>query len=866
MIDSDKLALINGTATIPYRITTVPNDGSTAVVLREDNITNTTYEDFRYVDTDSICIGQFVAREFDGTLVNINDSFTIENFEIKVEFGVKVGDNTNWYSLGNFLITKPDDNNVTDKTSFKSMDYAKKFNITFNPDYKDSTYTQSFKERIASKTETNALWLAQYVCTQCGVELATTNFTNYNFIIDSNQYDSDAQCRKVMQDIGKLAYSWVRIGWDNKCYIDFSVNSDTSAIDAYNKITNDNYYDLTLQNKNFGPVNKVTIGLEDVEGESVSVQDDTSISANGLCELKIYDNNLTYTPELRQSVISSASRLFGLYYKPVEMNTTGHPWLIGNELVEITDMEGKKIYTLPFNRTIEYQGHIKSKIESPADTSIQSTYKNTNTLENNIKKTRIIVDKQNQTITSLVENVGTYDSRITTVEQGLDSISQKVENTIDLTREATNTGSITVENCVLGQLLAVKIYGDVVPIFPRTNLYPSTTLYPKPAHYYLMVSYTKDDGSTVETKYSLPFAYLGQVGDTHDEFSIASDGTATLIRRIGIDSSGNEYVLSSETTTTYTDKINIIFGKGTNIIAFNYYVPTIYIKYAIQTELTDAFATKAELSSSITQTKSDITLQVHEDITNATTSENLISQINLTPGKIKLEGTVTANGNFSIDTKGNATMTSATITGGNIYLPSGGIVVGGDGLFTNLQYSTSGSYRGWQLLGFLYSYNKTVADYSDLTLDCDIPENFTVDNAYITLDTSPIDGYDNNNTEVVGKPDLLKLYKNTNVDATFELYYGYGSDYWYGSNLMTLEEIPSAFGSESYSPTNSAAGHVDNKTTINLKPYLTIGARNQFVVRTAVTTPTTVNGAISNTGIGRMTLNIFGHISIKKES
>ena len=117
------------------------------------------------------------------------------------------------------------------------------------------------------------------------------------------------------------------------------------------------------------------------------------------------DNYLTYTPELRQSVIESAKKLFGLTYTPVEMNTTGHPWLIGNELIEIKDMDNNLLYTYPFDRTIEYAGHIKTKLVSKADTKTESEYKNDGSLENEIRKTRIIVDKQNQKIDLISSNV-----------------------------------------------------------------------------------------------------------------------------------------------------------------------------------------------------------------------------------------------------------------------------------------------------------------------------------------------------------------------------------------------------------------------------------------------------------------------------
>ena len=597
MSDSDKQALLDGAATIPFRITILGKTEDDNVVLTEADIVDVTYEDYRYVDTATICIGQFVARDISGTVLNYNSDLVIENKEIKVEMGVKIGETTTYYSLGNFLITAPENNDVAGTTDFEAMDYTKKFNQEF--DATDLTFPCT------------ALQLAQYCCNKCGVELATTTFTNSTFIVPNNQYETGDTYRKVMQDIGKLAYSWIRIGWDNKCYIDFSVPSTT--IDDYNEITTHNYYDLTVQNEKFGPVNRVVIGMTDVEGENAYVEDGDSIAANGLCELQIMDCNITYTPELRQQAITGASRLFGLTFVPVEINTTGHPWLLGDELIEIEKTDGTKITTIPFDRTIEYAGHIKTKLVASADTKTETEYKNPGTLENAVKQTRILVDKQNQTITQVVENVSQYDNRITQVEQDVDSISQQVSQITDLTREVTNTSSIsTGEDATSGYPVEFRIYGDVMPVYPANDLYPSDTLFPKPTEYYLTVEYTEDDVVQEET-IQLPFDYLTHLDDTYDEFVIDGEGNASKIKRIGFSSTGQKYILPEEETTSY-GQILIQLHEGVNTLSLNYYTPTFYLKYAVQSDLTDVFATKVELNTSITQTTDSIMLEVNKKV------------------------------------------------------------------------------------------------------------------------------------------------------------------------------------------------------------------------------------------------------------
>lgn len=416
--DNDKTALIDGSATIPFKINIVEN-GETIKTLDEHSIVNLDIEDFRYVDTDSLVVGQFVAKKVTGELDQLYSEFNLENTEIELQMGISYNDNTTYYSLGNYLITKPETNDVKDKTSFEGLDYTKKFNKPFDSG--------------ALQYPCTALELAKYCCDKCGVELATTEFTNNDFVINNNQYNSDDTYRKVMQDIGKLAYSWVRIGNDNKCYIDFSVPTTTSDnISNFNKIDGDHYYDLTKQEKVYGPVNRVVIGMTNIEGENITIEDSESIAANGACELKVLDNNLTYTPELRQQVSEGGKRLFGLKFLPLSITTTGHPWLTGQEIIQITTPSNEIIETIPFDRTLTYSGHIKSKLVSKAETTTETEYKNLGNIETDIKQTRYIVDKANQTITQLVKDVyddnGVIHDNFTQIEQNLTNIVTNVQN------------------------------------------------------------------------------------------------------------------------------------------------------------------------------------------------------------------------------------------------------------------------------------------------------------------------------------------------------------------------------------------------------------------------------------------------------
>ena len=448
--DADKDALYTGFATIKTKIIVLPDANNTEelVLTEKDAIKSWTHTDERYVP-DNGFIGQFIARTLDGELQNITDDFNIENREIELRLGiVQMGSNTEnltsedglilttenntkvanrtfdedivtWYSLGNFLITKPEDDNVSDNTKFESFDYTVKFNVDFNANWKKFGTEKSFNETISEGGYFTAGQLAQYVCDQVGVELATTKFTNYKFVIDSNQFTEGNTCRDVLKAISQLAYGWCRIGWDNKVYIDEPL-IDTSNISKYETISNDNYYSLTTQKELYGPINRIVVGMEGIDGESFYVEDANSIEQNGLHEIYIYDNPITYTEDLRNLSLNYASKLFGFSYMPFEMETPGHIWIQAYEPIKIIDMEGNEKITYTFKNVINYTGHIKTKLSGEAITEQEKTTAYNISLYKTLKNVKIQVDKEEGIINII-------NAKVEAAENGLSSLETRFD-------------------------------------------------------------------------------------------------------------------------------------------------------------------------------------------------------------------------------------------------------------------------------------------------------------------------------------------------------------------------------------------------------------------------------------------------------
>lgn len=406
------------------------------LVLSESNSIKSWEETEERYKEDEGFIGQFISRTLTGELQNISDDFNIENKYVTLLMGIsklsKTTTTTTWYSLGTFLVPKPEEDDVKDNTKFEAFDLTILFNKTFDTDYTDETFTTSFKNLTTSGGSMNALELAKYVCNQVGIVLDTSyDFINQDFEITSNQFASNASCRDVIKAIAKLAFGFAEIGWDNKCRIS-TLKTNRATISEENKLTNDDYYSLKIQNK-YGDVNSVYVGMTDIEGEGVEETYPSPLPTDTKkVQIQILDNPLTYTFELRQQAILNAGNklndcIFGLGYTPVKMETPSHIWWDGTEVIEIKQMDSTLIQTYPFNRVITYDGNIKTNIYSYAKTDTEEEVGYDKDYYTELRDTRYQVDKQNGTITAQAGQINAQGELINGVRETLSEQGKQIE-------------------------------------------------------------------------------------------------------------------------------------------------------------------------------------------------------------------------------------------------------------------------------------------------------------------------------------------------------------------------------------------------------------------------------------------------------
>lgn len=320
----------------------------------------------------------------------------------------------------------------------------------------------------------------------------------------------------------------------------------------------------------------------------------------------------------------------------------------------------------------------------------------------------------------------------------------------------------------------------------------------------------------------------------------------------------------------------------------------------IDSDVTNLQTRMTSAESSITQQSDLIATKVSETDFTGNTIASKINQtattIKLQANKLALEGYTTINDGFSIDESGNATMHNATIDG-DIYFPnSTSKVLGGQGLYTNLEFNGSlqsklnernVSYYGNDIgVGWLWyqqgnaspatvMYDKFGQFYN--TIDVYIPEGFTIDKAILSLESRPakVSGYFGRQTIVSGQyAPIFEEFYYTNIQMSGKQIALYQNNiksekiidmFSYGEETLDITEIPTALGSSGWTPNASSS---DNTVSDDFSQVFkdsngdTVSGHYQFIVQTKMAHPAAVTSDATAAAIAATWGVITSHISV----
>lgn len=419
-----------------------------------------TIEDNCYINDKFV--GTTVAKKITVNILNPNNEIDLENEEIQVYTGMIIENENEEVPFGNFIIPKPDNKEVKEKTSFVGYDYMIKFDVPYK-----SQVTYPCKAKV----------LFQNVCSQVGLEAGNIDFINADYMILGNPFTNNETCRVVLSNLAQLAGGFAKIGRDNKPYI---ISLDKTTI--VETIDGNNYFTDFSKNKQWGELNSLILRISGTEGENTTLQDDVSVAQNGLTELVIEDNYFLIDQAEREKAIEPLwNKLKGLKYLPFKTDYYGYPYLDSGDKIKILDSKDSEYESYVFNHTFTFNGAYSGKLETTALTKTQTAYKNTDTTKIKFRQVERKIDKINGIVEDVIEEQTEHENKLTQYKQDIDSIKQQVSKTVEYKREAEGVTEVHIKDAGATSILSLKIEGNKTyeaNLFPSEDLYPSEKLYP----------------------------------------------------------------------------------------------------------------------------------------------------------------------------------------------------------------------------------------------------------------------------------------------------------------------------------------------------------------------------------------------------
>ena len=395
----------------------------------------------------------------------IDSSVDLEGKEFKYYTGIKTTVGIEWIDLGTYITQDVEINDTTRIATINAIDFMLKTNV----EYKSFLQYQN--------NNVTLLQVAQEACNRAGLTLATTDFPNASFIVDSNQFEQGTLIRQVIQAIAQISGTVAKVRSDDKLY--FITPKTTGTV---RKVFNLSDYAEVEIKRATHPINLVCLGMSDIEGENVVKRDEESIQENGENSLIINDNPFAYTEEKRNQLITAIfNAVKGFEYKAFTLKGQWLPWLETLDNVQVKDFEGNTYNSFLFRCYGKSPNGLESEMSAPSVTDATVEYQNVASAEQIARRTELKVDKQEQTITGIIENQGEFEQQLTKVEQTVDSISQNVGNIVDYKRKVSGTTEIHLTEAGSMEILSLEIGGNKTyesNLFPRSSLHPRNNLHP----------------------------------------------------------------------------------------------------------------------------------------------------------------------------------------------------------------------------------------------------------------------------------------------------------------------------------------------------------------------------------------------------
>lgn len=336
---------------------------------------------------------------------------TIINYQI----GLYTGEEYEYINLGNYIVYSSE--RQEDLNSYKLVCYDKMLLTMIDYTNLDLTFPMTIKDYISA------------LCNFLGLTFTNENeaFTNCDKVLQSDPYLNDNKestgykFRDVFEDIAEVTASNICINANDELEIMY-VNETNDTIDEeFLKDTNINF------EKKYGPINSIVLSRA-ATSDNVYMQNDYSVEHDGLCELRIEDNQIMNFNDRADYLEEILDTLEGLEFYIFDVASTG---VLYYDVYDLFNIQiGSTIYPcLMLNDEILRTQGLEENIFTPDIEKTNTDYSKADKTDIRINQTYVIADKQKGEIEALTNRVTTVETR-TNDTYTIEQTNQLIQNAV----------------------------------------------------------------------------------------------------------------------------------------------------------------------------------------------------------------------------------------------------------------------------------------------------------------------------------------------------------------------------------------------------------------------------------------------------
>lgn len=269
------------------------------------------------------------------------------------------------------------------------------------------------------------------ICEKIGLSFASadTTFTNYDKIINEDLYNGLGYTyRDVLDEFSQATASMICINENDEVEVRSIVETNDVIDEDFMNDTN-----ITLKEK-YGDINSVVLSRS-ADADNIVLKDDDSVATNGLCELKIVNNQIMNFNDRDTYLQEIFNKLNGLYFYLNDFESKGICYYDIFDKYTIR-LKGVDYPCLMLNDEIDFGVGTHETIYTERPSNTTTNYTKTDSTDKRLREVYIIANKQEGTINAVVNEQSNQSAKLSQLEINSGMISEQVssmQTTVDET-------------------------------------------------------------------------------------------------------------------------------------------------------------------------------------------------------------------------------------------------------------------------------------------------------------------------------------------------------------------------------------------------------------------------------------------------